>query len=357
MQITKLSVKNVRNIQSSTFKPGNTLNFIVGPNASGKTALLEAIYMLSRAKSFRTPRASEIIQKGENSLSVSASMSYASKGTVSTGIEKTRKATEIRFNGASLKTVSEQATNIPLIVITPDSQDLATGSPKGRRHWMDWALFHVEHKYMELWKNYHKNLRHRNILLKKQATDAHFSVWEEKMVLQAEKLSALRSEFVNRMNVAFSNNERKCLAERVELLFSSGGSSKHTFSQYLNEKREDDRRLGFTRHGPHKADVLFKSDEHLLATVFSRGQIKLFIADLLLTQAKVFAEQAREKPVLIVDDYAAELDLDARGRFLEALRTYGGQVFVTTTETRVNNAEAEDTVFHVKHGVFEKVVE
>ena len=166
MYIEWLQIQNVRNLTDLRIEPATRLNILVGPNASGKTSVLEAIYLLSMARSFRTPRVREVIQHQQQSLLVTAGLRYTRSGLVNTGIEKGPGTTAIHFNGENVKKISEQARNIPLILIAPDIQNLALGSPRQRRHWLDWAMFHVEPTYLDDWRDYHKALRQRNSLLK-----------------------------------------------------------------------------------------------------------------------------------------------------------------------------------------------
>ena len=168
-------------------EPAIGLNLVVGPNASGKTALLEAIHMLSRARSFRTPRIKEVIQKEQLTLQVSAQITNKQSRSISTGIEKGYGTTSIRYEGKALKTVSEQANNIPLLIITPDSHTLVTGAPRDRRHWLDWAMFHVEPTYIGIWRNYQRALRNRNNLLKQGGTNNQLSSWERQHVGYGQK--------------------------------------------------------------------------------------------------------------------------------------------------------------------------
>jgi len=113
------------------------------------TVILEIIYFLSRVKSFRTPKVQHVIQHKAPSLMVTAKTRYSHKRVIKTGIEKSRTQTVIHNNGKSIKVVSEKAKNLPLIIISPDTNSLAAGTPKQRRHWLDWAMFHVEPSYLD----------------------------------------------------------------------------------------------------------------------------------------------------------------------------------------------------------------
>jgi DNA replication and repair protein RecF len=352
-----LRVNNVRNITSIQLEPNPLLNVVVGPNASGKTALLEAIHILARAKSFRTPRIKDVIKHTETGLQVVAEVSNKQSNSITTGIEKSHGSTLIKYKGLSVKTVSTQANNIPLILITPDSHNLITGSPKQRRHWLDWAMFHVEHSYLQDWKAYQKALRNRNILLKAGADDKQISAWENSMSKTGLILDRLRLKFIKTLDEQFKGLDRSDFSTKTSIGFYKGYPEEIDFGGYLCEKREQDRKLGYTKYGPHKADVLFLAEEHSIGKVYSRGQIKRFVSLVLLAEAKTYELINKEKPVFLIDDYAAELDINARKDLLESVLDYGGQIFITSTEEdKVLSQLTDYNLFHVERGSFHKVV-
>jgi len=106
------------------------------------------IYLLSKARSFRTAHIKEVIQHNKKELTVSGVITNYKNESVNTGIRKTIKETEIRYNGARIKAVSEQANNVIVLCAIPDNTKVLTGTPKDRRKWIDWALFHVEQSHL-----------------------------------------------------------------------------------------------------------------------------------------------------------------------------------------------------------------
>lgn len=357
MLFDSLQVSYVRNLTNVRIEPSAYLNIVVGPNASGKTALLEAIHLLARARSFRTPRINDVIQHNQDTLRVIAKISDTKKRSISTGIEKSYGNTVIRHNGEPLKTVSEQANNIPLVVITPDSHTLITGSPRERRHWLDWAMFHVEPSYINVWRNYQKALRNRNLLLKRSGNNQQIVSWERSMWKEAFILDELRRKFVEELQIQLSIVVKGFFSVTPGLSFSKGSPDNVSFEEYLLKDREKDRRVGYTRCGPHKADIRFLIGDLLLAQVYSRGQIKRFVTALLMAQARTYELTIGEKPVFLIDDYAAELDGKARVELLSSLMNYGGQIFLTATEKdEALTKLGKVSLFHVEHGNINKVV-
>lgn len=358
MLIRKLEANHVRNIDSVKITPNPEFNFITGANASGKTAFLEAIYCLARAKSFRSPRSGELIQKTKESFSVIANLEYRTKPGVVTGIERSRTRTELRYDGKPQKTVSEQANNMPLVLLHPDSHTLISGSPKIRRHWLDWALFHVEHNYLRVWKNYHKALRNRNALLKKRGSQQELLAWEENMLVAAEALHKPRAAFIRKLEAVLQKSDTDPFIRECSIELDPGYSEKSGLLESLEKDREKDLLNGHTRAGPHKADVKIKNHEELISRLYSRGQIKRLVSELLLAQAVVYEVITKEKPVLLIDDMGAELDRQAEEKLLNSLANFQAQVFITMTDKNncfLNKKQSE--MFHVEHGKFRKVVE
>ena len=355
MYIESLSVQNVRNLSDIVIEPGQGVNFISGPNAAGKTALLEAVHLLARARSFRSPRIREVIQRKEKSLLVSARLKNASDELITTGIEKSHGATTIKFNGELLGTVSEQARNIPVVLSTPDSQGLLTGSPKERRHWLDWAMFHVEPGYLVAWRSYQKALRNRNILLKKNQSRDELRGWERAMCESAAELNKVRKRFIEGLQEELLKIPELRPEGNYALELYAGGPADMDLASYLDNEREADYRLGFTGFGPHKADVRFLFDEELLSRVFSRGQLKRFVVVLQLAVARVFVKQGGELPIFLIDDFTAELDEKSRLEVYRYLEDYQGQVFLTATEFDKNHPDFHGMArFHVEQGLFKK---
>lgn len=358
MRIEYFLAQNVRNLTNIELEPGPLLNFFIGPNASGKTALLEAVYILSRGRSFRTPRMAEVIQHHKSSLIVAADLRQSPAKTIRTGIEKLPGKTIIRFDGEIIKKTSEQAKNLPLILIAPDTHRLITGAPKLRRHWLDWGMFHVEPDYLTQWREYHRSLRQRNALLKnKKADTSLLGGWESAIGDTGARISRLRKNFINKIQEVTEKLSISWDMDPPEFKYLQGWSEGSQLTDCLANERQIDRQLGFTRSGIHRADIEFLVNNHSLSTVFSRGRIKQFVTTLLLAQSVVIQDMTGRIPIILIDDFSAEIDADTRSRLLSMLVERGMQAFLTSTETNPELAEENETVlFHVEHGNLRKVV-
>lgn len=360
MYLEWLQIGHVRNLENVRLEPGPGLNVFTGRNAAGKTAFLEAIYLLSRARSFRTPRIREVVTRGHELLQVSARAGYrAADFHVNTGIEKGRGRVLIRYNGSPVKTVSTQARSLPLVLTTPDSHELVSGGPKQRRHWLDWAMFHVEPAYLEHWREYMKALRHRNSLLKQGRRDAEqYRGWEQAMATAGAAVTRGRQGFLEALQARLAPAAAACFAGKISVSLDAGWPAGDALQDWLAAERAADLAAGFSRGGPHRAEIRFSSDGDPLAAGFSRGQIKLFVCLLMIAEAQVLEGLTGEPPVFLLDDYAAELDEQAGAGLLQDLASRGWQVFVTATALAETGAlPGPLTRFHVEHGTITKVIE
>lgn len=359
MQIDWLKIQHVRNLSNLRIQPSPQLNLFTGPNASGKTAVLEAIYLMSRARSFRTPRVSEVIQHNKQSMMVTAGVHHSYSGLVNTGIEKGYGKTVIHFNGQNIKRISEQAKNLPLVLVAPDTDSPVSGTPKQRRHWLDWAMFHVEPTYLDDWRSYHKALRQRNNLLKSQRNlSDSMTGWEIVMSDTAEKIHNRRSEFIDRLETFLIDIGEDLCGFKPGIAIDKGWRQEKLLSEQLKSNRERDSQAGYTRHGIHRADVLFKAGDLPLMSVCSRGQAKLFLILLLISQANIMETRTGEKPLYLFDDYTAELDPKARRIIIDLLTKQGAQAFITTADPGLEDQGGNQIkMFHVEHGKLVKVVE
>ena len=358
--IEQLNARSVRNLGDFRIEPSQKLNFFYGPNASGKTSILESIYLLSRIRSFRSRRINDVITYGESKLQVFAK--GKKKGNpFSVGIEKGHGITKIRFDGESIKTASEQAKLLPVYILTPNHDTLFTGPPKTRRHWLDWSLFHVEQKYMSVWKGYHLALRHRNALLKneRRINPIEISSWERLMGQEATKIDLMRNTYVSDLNKLLNEKHAAyVLPGPVKINYLNDSYKNFNLSDLLAAGRNEDEKRGYTNLGPHLSNVSFSYEDYNITNHLSRGQTKLFSAALVSSQVNKLKELGNNA-VVLVDDLGAELDVDSSKKMLDLLLANDTQTFVSSLSCPEWIAQEHEGcgVFHVKHGKIQKMVE
>ena len=357
MRLDSLTIRQVRNLSDVNIAPNPETNIIYGENASGKTAILESIYLLSKARSFRTAHIKEVIQHKQEDLTVSGLIHTRNNKIVSTGLRKSSKETEIRYNGERVKAVSEQAKNVVVQTANPDNTKLLTGSPKDRRKWIDWALFHVEHDYLEIWHSYHRALRNRNALLRRAAKEEEFFVWESIMANTAKDLKGRWRNYLDCLQQYYQQTADQHACAGVTFVARKDKYKTDGYLDYLQSARPSDIKAGFTQQGPHKADFEFKIEGKHINTVFSRGQIKLFVVLLSIAQAKLLKNERQTTPIFLVDDLTAELDKKTVDMLLELLYQEKMQLFITSTDPgEIIKNNKETALFHVEQGRVKNVI-
>ena len=349
MHIEWLQVRNVRNLSNLRIEPSPELNIICGPNGSGKTALLEAIYFLGRCRSFRTSGINRVIRHHQKELQVSAGIRMPDQSLVVTGVERSRASITIRYNNRTVRKVSEQAAQIPVITITPDSHGLVSGSPVYRRRWLDWAMFHVEPNYIEAWRGYYKALKNRNSLLRRNKVE-QLEAWEWAMCRAAGIINEQRDAFITELSDEMARTAQQLEIPQATLEYERGWQTGTDLAHVLATQRKGDQERGATRNGVHRGDMVIRKDGRDIGHFYSRGQIKLCIIALSLAQESAFRHRTGRSPIILIDDFAAELDVIGQRRVIDVLAGLGGQVFITTTGEIPTNTYNKQKMFHVKHG-------
>jgi len=358
MYLSQLDIRQVRNLNDIKIYPGKRCNYIYGANASGKTSILEAIYLLSVARSFRTTHIKHVISYEQPALQVFARLKNSNNDDIALGLERSIKKTRIRINGADVKQVAELSALLPVQIINPDVHKLLEQGPKYRRQFIDWGVFHVEHGFLQAWQQYYRVLKQRNAALRRKQDKKAITLWDNQLVQHAKTITLSRENYLSGFLPIFSRYVEKLMGLKVDIHYQRGWNSEQTFTETLDNAFEKDTYKGFTSFGPHRADLEIAHNGVLVQNSFSRGQQKLLVCAMRLAQITHLKQETSQQSILLVDDLAAELDLAHRQSLIELLVDTQAQLFVTATEKNsfVLPAEIESKMFHVEHGVLKEVV-
>ncbi len=359
MRINKLRLLNVRNLQATEIDPAAQVNLVFGRNASGKTSLLEALFVLSRGKSFRTNQLRHLIQKGQAHFTIYGKVEGEHQHAIDIGVSYQKRRIRLQAQGRPLERASKLASMVPLVVIHQESHRLLLEGPSQRRNFMDWALFHVEPSFHAMWRRYGRALKQRNIALQQHASRKTCEVWNEELENSAQIIHRLRKLFSDELRPHFEAFLKELLPDmgEVQLDYQAGWPEERDYRAVLNEAYPGDHDRGFTRFGPHRADMVLTQDGVLLKDRVSRGQQKLLVCALYLAQLHYFGEKTGKPCILLIDDIAAELDDIHRNLLLERISGLDIQVFMTATEALDDlPAHLVQKRFHVKHGRVEQVL-
>ncbi|MEH6502701.1 MAG: DNA replication/repair protein RecF [Cycloclasticus sp.] len=358
MSLSEIHIKDVRNITSTQLQPSSKLNVIVGPNGSGKTSLLEGLYLLSRARSFRTHNIKKVISYEQKNLLVYAELNHRGvKNKIA--LKKDATETVIRINGKTEKKSSELSRYLLTHLIRPESQALLEGGAAIRRSFVDWGVFHVKHDFINTSKRYNQLLKQRNKLLKSKQFETLHS-WNDKLAECGIMVASERERYIIRLEVELRLISKELLGEAdISIEYLKGWDKELTLSQALDKTRARDIQYGYTTMGAHKSDIRILVNNKLAQDFLSRGQMKLLVIALYLAQIKVMFERQAKSACVLLDDLAAELDANNFRKVMSFLVNLDIQVFVTTTNESLFLEYIESKgskVFHVKHGCIQKGV-
>ena len=358
MSLIHLEISRVRNLDAVQLAPCDQINLIYGENASGKTSLLEAIHLLSLARSFRSNSIQHVVQRNQASLTVFGRIRVKNGQTTTVGLEKGRDVTRIRINQQTAHKTSDLAAVLPVQVINPDIHRILEQGPRYRRQFLDWGVFHVEHSFLPTWQAYHKILRQRNAALRSRAQPGEIRYWDNQLIEQGLRLTRLRREYIAALSPWLDRFCKVLLGAVPEWSYQPGWNQELDLPAALNKGFERDRQQGFTQSGPHRADLVIRQDRQPVQNHFSRGQQKLLASAMRLAQIAQFRAVRDQTPLLLVDDLPAELDPGHRARLLALLVESGAQLFVTATEPGLIEPAGDQSIkmFHVEHGRVREVV-
>jgi len=348
--IRRFKVSDFRCIETAelTFSPG--FNLVYGPNASGKTSLLEALAYLGRGKSFRGASTGNLVRHGASEFVLFGETEADGSGR-RLGVRNSREGLEVRIDGSGEGGVAALADALPLQVIDPEVHGLVAGGPELRRRFLDWVAFHVEHDHLHVWRRFRRALKQRNAALKAGSSAAAIQSWNTEFVELSAQLDESRRRSLEVATESLKEYGLRLLGTELGFEYQQGWSKDKTLERSLEEGLARDRQLGSTQHGPHRGDLRISYDERQARKLVSRGQQKL-LASAMILAATDTAQVALERPLLLLlDDPAAELDGDSLSRLLDAVAGLGCQVVATSLERAALDIPAGAAMFHVEHGV------
>lgn len=347
---------NFRNYDSLSLEFSNKQNIIIGDNGTGKTNIIEAIYVLAMTKSFRGSLDKVLISNGKNEMFV--------EGTIKDKINHKYKITiteegkTAKINNYKVPKLSDYISKINVILFTPENTNLIKNSPSNRRNMLNMELSQFSVEYLHLLNEYNKILKQRNAFLKLMyvnnlADPNYLWILTEKMIDLGIKISNYRNSFVENINKyldkIYYNITRK---KGLKISYISSYKNKNCKDILLKYKNyfDKDITLGKTSFGIHHDDIIFSINGNSLKDYGSEGEQKNAIICFKLAEIEVFIKEKGKYPILILDDLFSELDSKKINNILKKLNK-NLQIFITTTDIdNVNtNILNNCTVFNIKN--------
>lgn len=362
MKIQDIKITNFRNYEKLNLEFSPKLNIIFGKNGSGKTNLVEAIYLLSLTKSFRVNNDKLLIQKDKSNTSVEGNVISNVKTVYKIDIDNDGK--KVFIDNTKVDRLSDYISKINIVLFNPDDVNIITSAPSLRRRLLNIEISQLEKEYLLLLNDYEKVLKNRNIYLKQiylngNSSKEYLDILTSKLIDIGLKINEYRRNYVEDIN--------KYIGEIYKNIFNFGDLKVKYLSSYNNKNKEkllvDYRRyyskemtFGKTLFGVHHDDLEFLLDGNKLKEWGSVGQLKNSIISFKLAEVVIIKERKKDYPILILDDLFSELDEEKINNIFKLLNNYV-QTFITTTEIdklKLDNY-SEYKLFNVNEGKIEEI--
>lgn len=346
--IKSLRLQNFRSYSDYTTELAPGVNIVVGPNASGKTNLLEAIYVINRGKSFRVSD-KNLIKHGEGWARIDI---VDDKGERSWKLEEkdSKFNKSFNINETVVKRLSHKHQRATTL-FEPNHLRLLNGSPETRRTYLDQILTQTSQEFADALKKYNRALKQRNHLLKQRnsASQDDMFVWDVKLSEYGGLVNKERKGLIKHLNTVVGKNYSKIAGTKTKISVEyvdtvAGKDYTSGFLKTLQESLYDDKAKGFTSHGPHREDFKVFIDDEDSSVTASRGESRTLVLVLKLIELKLLEKKLDQKPLLLLDDVFSELDGKRRRALTEHISGY--QTLITTTD-------AEAVIEHFNTGEYQ----
>jgi DNA replication and repair protein RecF len=353
LKFERLQLRGLRCIADASLEFAPGFNVLVGANGAGKTSVLEAAFLLSHGRSFRSGAREALLQRGSTGLSIFSTLRHQDDRLVRLGLGREGSRWEARVEGQDVL-IGQLVRECAVVCFEPGSHALIAGAAEERRRFLDWGVFHVEQEFFAVWRRYQRALKQRNSLLRsgQPPDDGLYDPWELELGRSAAQIDHWRRAYLQALTDYLRGQAAALLSElgSVELRYKPGWHEGEDLADTLASQRRRDLARGHTSAGPHRADWSLSFEHAPQREHLSRGQEKLVALACLLAQAELDAERRGEWPVICLDDLASELDLAHQTAVIGQLQAVPAQVLVTGTEIPLPLGEAKARLFHVEQG-------
>ena len=345
MNLTEISLVNVRKLEffKAHFSPTTTI--ITGNNGQGKTSILESIFFLLTTKSFRKKYNKSIIKKNENRLQIKGLLKLDEEEEIIKINYDSRKK-EIEKNGTKVKKTSEILKYSNVVSMSPEEPDVVEIYRKEKLQYFDKIIFKITPSYIKIIRSYNKLLLIRNALLE---TGQETGQWDRKLIETGTLVWSERKRFFNHFIKKFKSVEKDIIGKKkyfLEYINTIPENENQYFTKLQNRKEKQ------TLVGPHIDKINFYLNEKNLQESGSQGEKKLFKYMLKLTEAEIIKEKKQTLPILLLDDFFAKLD---DKNIMKIFNFFHRKFQTIITTTKTNNTMMEERLKNPKTSI--KVIE
>lgn len=338
MLIEKINLFNFRNYEKLSISFSPSLNIIYGLNGSGKTNLVEAIYLLSLTKSFRISNDKKLIKKGALKTRVSGEINKNNDINLYE-VELMDEGKNVYIDNNKLDKISDYIAKINIVLFNPSDTSLINDTPEKRRKLLNIEISQLHKEYLIILSNYQKILKQRNFYLRSMYINgnqdmAYLDILTKKLIEYGKSISKYREEFINNINLYISDIYEKIFQNgiiKIRYVSDYKGKDIDTLFKRYKSNYAKELSIGKTIEGIHHDDMVFILDNNNLKEWGSEGQKKNAIISFKLAEINVIKNITSNYPILILDDLFSELDQKKINNIFKLLDS-DVQTFITTTE-------------------------
>lgn len=353
MYITRLCVDGFKNLKNIDISPHESLNIFCGRNAQGKTNLIEAIWLCSGVRSFRSTKDKGMIDIDKDFMQIELSFknSFREQTVRYSMSRKDIKEKNIFLNGVKVKTPSKIFGQLDCVVFTPEDLEISKGSPENRRQFLDLCVSQIKNNYAGVCAKYERIIEHRNALLKNisfgKSSKDELEAWDMQLAQLGSYISLLRYSYTKKLNAFAAKlyNEISQGKEKLEIGYYStvfpklegkrdyAGEMAQEYLEVLKKNTDEDIRCGFTMKGIHRDDMTARINGLTCRDYASQGQHRSVALVMKLAQAYILSQETDDPPCILLDDVLSELDVN-RQKFVIS-KIDGMQVFITCCDKNI----------------------
>lgn len=342
MYINKIKLNNFRNYETQEIEFDKNINIIYGDNAQGKTNILEAIFICSLGKSFKTNKEKELINLKKENANIEIEVikkDRTSNIKLAIGDKKL-----FKINNVEVNKISDILGNIYIVLFTPEDIGILNNEPSKRRRFLNIMISQLRPIYVHYLNQYNKAIEQRNIYLKQIKYDKKpediLEIWDEQIIKLGTKIYKYRKEFIEKINNKMNNIHLKTTEnkENVEIKYISNIKDEEKYKEEIQKTKRIDIEKGYTTIGIHRDDFEIYINKKDVSNYGSQGQKRTTIISLKLAEAEVIYDEIGDYPILLLDDFMSELDKKRIQGFIDNIKN--NQVLITCTDSfKINNSD------------------
>jgi DNA replication and repair protein RecF len=311
-----------------TISPG--LNLMTGANGSGKTSLLESVYLMAHGRSFRQSRSPFLVQHGQTSFMIQGQ--WKRFGPMHLTVAGRKGKTSVRLQGRDIQRRKDVSESFPVLVEAPQGRKIVDGAPGERRRWLDALMMTCFQPTRLHYDRYLRAVMQRGRLLRRHVmSSGELDAWEKQIVQHGLRIVSVRQQIIAEIN-ALLLDEQALTEDAVTLSVSMPDYSESTWLERLKYKRSDDARVGSLRYGPHVDVIDISFQQREIRSAGSRGQQKLAAIALKMAECALWSRYRRLIPVILLDDCLEALDRQRQRRLFERLQQSPAQILMTAPD-------------------------